>query len=148
MSRFKGRSHREASGQISQSVDPALAAHANRRDNPHGVTAAQVGAVDNTAAINAVAADLVAHEARTDNPHAVTAAQVGALDAATFNDHSARHENGGADEISVAGLSGLLADAQTPLAHVHAIADVTNLQAALDAKTERAFVLGIVSLRA
>lgn len=36
---------------------------------------------------------------------------------ATFEDHSARHENGGADEISVEGLSGLLADAQTPLAH-------------------------------
>jgi len=34
-----------------------------------------------------------------------------------FNDHSARHENGGADEISVAGLSGALADAQTPAAH-------------------------------
>lgn len=30
----------------------------------------------------------------------------------TFNDHSARHENDGADEISVAGLSGLLADNQ------------------------------------
>lgn len=30
----------------------------------------------------------------------------------TFNDHSARHENGGADEVSVAGLSGLLADDQ------------------------------------
>lgn len=34
-----------------------------------------------------------------------------------FNDHNERHENGGADEISVAGLSGLLADQQTPLAH-------------------------------
>lgn len=34
-----------------------------------------------------------------------------------FDDHSARHENAGADEISVTGLSGLLADAQTPLAH-------------------------------
>ncbi len=34
-----------------------------------------------------------------------------------LDDHSARHENGGADEISVIGLSGLLADAQTPLAH-------------------------------
>lgn len=31
--------------------------------------------------------------------------------------HKALHENGGADEISVAGLSGLLADAQTVLAH-------------------------------
>jgi hypothetical protein len=32
-------------------------------------------------------------------------------------DHSASHENGGSDEISVAGLSGTLADAQTPAAH-------------------------------
>jgi len=31
--------------------------------------------------------------------------------------HTSRHENGGADEISVLGLSGLLADGQTPLAH-------------------------------
>lgn len=58
-----------------------------------------------------------AHRADTDNPHEVTAAQVGAPTTATFNDHSARHENGGADEISVAGLSGELADAQTPKAH-------------------------------
>lgn len=35
----------------------------------------------------------------------------------TIENHSARHENGGADEIDVTGLSGLLADAQTPLAH-------------------------------
>ena len=38
---------------------------------------------------------------------------------AAFNDHSARHENGGTDEISVLGLSGLLADGQTPLAHAN-----------------------------
>ncbi len=31
--------------------------------------------------------------------------------------HAPRHEDGGADEISVTGLSGLLADAQTPLTH-------------------------------
>lgn len=31
--------------------------------------------------------------------------------------HKTRHQNGGADEISVAGLSGLLADSQTPLDH-------------------------------
>lgn len=31
--------------------------------------------------------------------------------------HDASHENGGGDELSVAGLSGLLADAQTPLGH-------------------------------
>jgi hypothetical protein len=31
--------------------------------------------------------------------------------------HDTSHENGGADEISVTGLSGLLADSQTPAAH-------------------------------
>jgi hypothetical protein len=39
------------------------------------------------------------------------------LATATPSLHAASHENGGADEISVLGLSGLLADAQTPLAH-------------------------------
>jgi len=39
--------------------------------------------------------------------------------------HAASHQNGGNDEVSVAGLSGLLADAQTPLSHTHAWADVT-----------------------
>lgn len=42
-----------------------------------------------------------------------TAAEAG-LAAAT---HASAHENGGSDEISVADLSGLLADGQTPLAH-------------------------------
>lgn len=42
-----------------------------------------------------------------------------------INDHSARHENGGADKISVAGLSGVLADPQTPAAHTHNAADIT-----------------------
>ena len=32
--------------------------------------------------------------------------------------HASTHQNGGADEISVAGLSGLLADGQTPIAHI------------------------------
>jgi len=34
-----------------------------------------------------------------------------------LNAHKTRHQNGGADELSVAGLSGLLDDAQTPLGH-------------------------------
>lgn len=38
-------------------------------------------------------------------------------DARTPTAHHASHENGGADEISVEGLSGLLATAQTPTAH-------------------------------
>ena len=33
--------------------------------------------------------------------------------------HAASHQNGGGDEISVAGLSGALADGQTPLDHDH-----------------------------
>jgi len=38
-------------------------------------------------------------------------------DAQVPSAHNTTHENGGADEISVAGLSGVLADAQTPVAH-------------------------------
>lgn len=37
--------------------------------------------------------------------------------AGTPDAHAVSHQNGGADEISVLGLSGLLADAQTPVAH-------------------------------
>lgn len=40
--------------------------------------------------------------------------------------HASTHQNGGGDEISVAGLSGLLADAQTPLSHSHGTADINN----------------------
>jgi hypothetical protein len=77
------------------------------------------------------AAALAAHEADTTGVHGIADTSALALTAnhptnATFNDHSARHENGGADEISVAGLSGLLADAQTPLSHNHAGEDITS----------------------
>ncbi len=37
--------------------------------------------------------------------------------AGALSSHHTTHENGGTDEISVAGLSGLLGDAQTPLGH-------------------------------
>lgn len=40
--------------------------------------------------------------------------------------HAAQHQNGGSDEISIAGLSGLAADPQTPAAHVHSAADLTS----------------------
>lgn len=49
--------------------------------------------------------------------------------------HATNHQNNGSDEISVAGLPGLLADAQTPLAHSHPISDVTSLQTSLDGKS-------------
>jgi hypothetical protein len=58
----------------------ALAVHTNRADNPHSVTAVQIGAL--TAELDPVAnAALAVHTNRTDNPHGVTAAQVGALTA-------------------------------------------------------------------
>lgn len=41
--------------------------------------------------------------------------QEGGTDPVTPALHASRHENAGADEISVLGLSGLLADPQTPL---------------------------------
>jgi hypothetical protein len=41
--------------------------------------------------------------------------------------HKTSHENGGADEISVAGLSGELADPQPPKAHTHALTDLSDV---------------------
>lgn len=55
-------------------------------------------------------------------------------DARTPLGHSSSHQNGGADELNVGGLSGLLADPQTPLAHTHPESDVTNLVTDLGAK--------------
>lgn len=55
-----------------------LATHAARTDNPHGVTAAQIGAL--TAETDAAALEaLGTHTADTSNPHNVTAEQIGAL---------------------------------------------------------------------
>jgi len=50
-------------------------AHANRKDNPHGVTPEQIGAETPAGA----QAKVDAHANRKDNPHQVTALQVGAL---------------------------------------------------------------------
>jgi hypothetical protein len=46
--------------------------------------------------------------------------------------HHTTHEDGGSDEISVTGLSGLLADPQTPLAHTHPLSDITQSGASVD----------------
>ena len=47
----------------------------------------------------------------------ITEAKLEALDDLSLSAHAARHQNGSADEISVAGLSGELADAQPPKTH-------------------------------
>lgn len=44
--------------------------------------------------------------------------------------HATSHQDGGSDEISVLGLSGLLADAQTPLAHTQAASTISDSTAA------------------
>lgn len=66
-----------------------------------------------------VAAGIATHAALKTGVHGVGARKVAEtsvedLDLAV---HAARHQNGGADEISVAGLSGELADDQPPKAH-------------------------------
>jgi hypothetical protein len=52
--------------------------------------------------------------ARQDHTHG---SPTDPLSTSVFTDHSARHENGGADEISIAGLSGQVADNQPALTH-------------------------------
>jgi len=62
-------------------------------------------------------ADLLNKNAETDFKH-LTDAQQSALHAIyTLETHATSHQNAGGDEINVGGLSGLLADAQTPLSH-------------------------------
>ena len=92
------------------------------------------GAVQAAAEATAAAA-LSAHDADTTGVHGIADTSALALTAshptnATFNDHSARHEDGGADEISIAGLSGTPAALTTHEADttsVHGIADTSLL---------------------
>jgi len=64
---------------------------------------------------------IAAHEVLTTGVHGVGASTIASL--ADLASHAAQHQSGGADEISVAGLSGLLADDQHVLdAEVLAVA--------------------------
>lgn len=51
--------------------------HKNNKQNPHSVTAAQIGLGNVTTELATVERNLSAHEKNTDNPHNVTAAQIG-----------------------------------------------------------------------
>ncbi len=76
------------------SVGRDLAAHKANKQNPHEVTAAQVGAASG-ADLTATNSDLTAHKANKQNPHGVTAAQVGAAssaDLAATNSGLASHK--------------------------------------------------------
>jgi len=65
---------------------------------------------------------------------------VGMVDGVDVSSHAARHENGGADEIDVTGLSGVLADAQTPVAH--AMLSAYHSDAAVDAVSIGSLIYG------
>lgn len=77
-------------------------------------------AATQAAAEATAAAALASHEADTTGIHGIADTSALALSAnvpsnATFNDHSARHENGGADEITLAGLDGVPTELQNHL---------------------------------
>jgi len=71
-----------------------------------------VGSADNTPAILSVGADGKVLKANSAATYGVEWADPG-----TPGTHHTTHENGGADEINVAGLSGELADPQPPKTH-------------------------------
>lgn len=110
-----GSSHAGIQAAAEATAAAALAAHEADTTSIHGIANTanlySVGGADVAIADGGTGASTAAGaranldlEAGTDFP---------AL--ATFNDHSARHENGGADEISLAGLDGTPTDLQTHL---------------------------------
>lgn len=124
---------------VLEELDNSIADHLADSSDAHDASAISFSAVGSIAgtdvqtAVAEVATDaasaLSTHESDTTSVHGIADTSALALTAnhpsnATFNDHSARHENGGADEISVAGLSGQLADAQLITVRKNTGADV------------------------
>jgi len=66
--------------------------------------------------------------------------------------HASTHQDGGSDEISVAGLSGLLGDAQTPLAHKTSHqdggSDEISIEGLAGSPAQKAQASGLASLNA
>ncbi|CAH6960644.1 conserved hypothetical protein [Vibrio chagasii] len=100
--------HNVTAAQIGAATTGALAAHTGDTDNPHEVTPAQIGAATTEA--------LSSHTGDTDNPHEVTAAQVGAAPAShvsdTDNPHGVTAEQVGA--VSEEELDSHLEDTDNP----------------------------------
>ena len=94
---FKAEDADRLEGVSASSLDQS--AHVADMGNPHGVTAAQVGAADATVLNN--------HLNDTGNPHGVTAAQAGAVDTASFTAHTgnpAAHHVPYTDSAAVAAI--------------------------------------------
>ncbi|CAK2165900.1 conserved hypothetical protein [Vibrio crassostreae] len=100
--------HQVTAAQVGAATTGALAAHVGDTDNPHEVTPVQIGA--------ATSAALTAHTGDTENPHEVTASQVGAAPAShvsdTDNPHSVTAEQVGA--VSEEALQDHLDDTENP----------------------------------
>ena len=86
--------------------------HTGRLDNPHVVTASQVGAP--------TLIQFTGHTGRLDNPHAVTASQVGAPTLSQFTGHTGRLDNPHNVTISqVGGVSTSTFNTHTTDASIH-----------------------------
>lgn len=107
-----------------------------------GITGIDVKEAGASAATDVQVVDFGAGFDVTESPAGEANVDIDLLELSAFTDHSARHENGGADEISVAGLSGTLADPQPPALTVEEIdgtpteANVNLLQFPADTLTE------------
>ena len=89
--------------------------HTGNKNNPHGVTAAQVGA-DPAGSADAVQESLAAHTSDKNNPHGVTAAQVGLENVDNTSDID--------KPISTAVQAAL--DGKASSSHKHSASDVTS----------------------
>jgi len=101
-----GSSHASVQAAAEATAAAALSTHASDTTGIHGI--ADTSALETSAGAQS---KVDTHSADTTSVHGITDTSALALTAnvpsnATFNDHSARHENGGADEISIAGLDG------------------------------------------
>ncbi len=135
--------HGVTAGQVgAEPADAAIQAHLTDTANPHAVTAAQAGAEPADAALQA-------HLTDTANPHAVTPVQVGAEPADpaiqahlidTANPHAVTAVQAGADPVgSAATVQGNLNTHEADVANPHA---VTAAQAGADPAGSAAIVAG------
>ena len=140
-----------------------ISTHVSKVDNPHGVTASQVGAYTksetDTAISTAVSgkansSDLNSHiNDKTSNPHGVTAAQVGAYTKEEVNnalagkqaagnyslvghDHNDEYYTEEEIDAKIQTINTSI-DGKAPSSHNHAISEVTNLQSTLDGKAAK-----------
>lgn len=113
------------------SVQTALDAHAGDTDNPHAVTAVQIGAAaddhdhgsdyDAAGSAASVQTALDVHTGSTGNPHSVTAGQIGAAE--QVHDHSTEYDALGSAASVEAALTGHINDVAN--AHVAGAISVT-----------------------